>query len=218
MKYYKKIKSFLLLIFVCFLIVGCSQENTNKEETIVPTEDKNKAAVEAVLKLEFTGPNEEYTMVQQNIDKKWDEIHTTQPEGEFAASLPEDSTELVAFYDLLDKTYKPHFMDYAYDTLIRTGSAYSYHYGFTGLKENVRYQMNVSDIKVTQSENENTPKNYEFTAQVEYKNTSDEVTTYQIIGTAILSEVGKIGMFTISDDGGLREKTREDLDDLEMVE
>lgn len=115
----KSVGFVLLFLFSSALIVGCTQEKPNKQEgTVTLTKDKNKEAVQAVLELEFTGPNAEYTLVQQNIDRKWDEIHTTQPEGEFAASLPEDSSELVAFYELLDKTYKPYFMDYAYDTLI----------------------------------------------------------------------------------------------------
>ncbi len=71
--------------------------------------------------------------------------------------------------------------------------------------------MKVSNIQVTQSENKSSPKNYNFTAQVEYKSNSGEITTHEIKGMAILSEVGKIGKFQINDDSGLGDKVSVDL-------
>ena len=67
--------------------------------------------------------------------------------------------------------------------------------------------MKVSDIQVTKSENKNTPKFYDFTAQVEYTNNAGEVSHHEVKGTAILSEPGKIGKFEIRNDGGLGEKS-----------
>jgi hypothetical protein len=206
----KKLGSILSLALFCFLIVGCSQENSNKGEAVVSTEDKNKVAVRAVLESEFTVPNEEYILVQKNIDKKMTEIRQSLPEGS-SFGIPEDSPEWLAYEELVKKTYGPYFMDYMYEHLIPINFAFSYHYGYLWANEDVRYDMKVSDIQVSKSENEKTPKSYNFTAKVEYKNNSDEVTTHEIKGRAILSEVGKIGKFTFLDDGGLREKTREDI-------
>ena len=120
--------------------------------------------------------------------------------------MPSDSAEFQAYQDLVKKTYEPYFMDYAFDKLITHAFAFNYQYGFFGYEEFVRYEMNVSDIQVTQSENERTPKSYNFTAQVEYKNNSGEVSLYKIKGDAILSEPGKIGQIVIRDDAGLQDK------------
>lgn len=53
----------------------------------------------------------------------------------------------------------------------------------------------VSDILLTKSENNNTPKFYDFTAQVEFTNDAGEVSQHEVKGVAILSEPGKIGKF-----------------------
>ncbi|MFX3674843.1 MAG: hypothetical protein ACE3JQ_10400 [Paenisporosarcina sp.] len=70
--------------------------------------------------------------------------------------------------------------------------------------------MKVNEMQVTKSENENTHKHYDFTTQVEFTNNAGKVSQHEIKGTAILSEVGKIGKITIRDESGLREKIGED--------
>ena len=70
--------------------------------------------------------------------------------------------------------------------------------------------MKISDIQVTQSENESSPKNYDFTAQVDYTNNAGKVSQHVIKGMAILSEPGKIGKYVLHEDGGLRGKIDED--------
>jgi hypothetical protein len=204
----KKFGSVLSLALCCCLFVGCTQEPPDKEENIVTIGDKNKEAVQAVLESEFTVPNEEYVLITKKIGKKMDEIRQSNPEVGF---IPEDSPEWLAYEDLVKKTFGPYFMDYAYDSLIPKAIAFSYHYGYLGVDENVRYEMKVSNIQVTQSKNKSSPKNYNFTAQVEYKSNSGEFTTHEIKGAAILSEIGKIGKFQINDDSGLGDKVSVDL-------
>ena len=207
-KQIKKIGGILFLITSCFLFVGCSQENLDNKEVVVPSsEDKNKEAVRAVLESDLTVPNEEYILIQKNIEEKMNEIQESLPEGS-SFGIPEDSPEWIAYQELVGKTYGPYFMDYAYDHLIPTNQAFQFHFG-TELEE-VRYQMKVIDIQVTQSENESSPKNYDFIAQVEYTNNAGKVSQHEIKGVAILSEVGKIGKYSILDVGGLREKISED--------
>ena len=207
-KQIKKIGGILFLISSCFLFAGCSEEKLElQEEVVVSTEDKNKEAVRAVLESEFTVPNEEYILIQKNIEKKMDEIQQSLPEGT-GFGMPMDSPEWLAYEELVGKTYKPYFMDYTYEKLIPTNQAFQFHLS-TEL-EDVRYEMKVSDIQVTKSDNINTPKFYDFTAQVEYTNNAGEVSQHEVKGTAILSEPGKIGKFEIRDVGGLGEQVRVD--------
>ena len=196
------------MISSCFLFASCSEEKPElQEEVVVSTEDKNKEAVRVVLESEFTVPNEEYILIQKNIEKKMDEIQQSLPEGT-GFGMPMDSPEWLAYEELVEKTYKPYFMDYTYEKLIPTNQAFQFHLS-TEL-EDVRYEMKVSDIQVTKSENINTPKFYDFTAQVEYTNNAGEVSQHEVKGTAILSEPGKIGKFEIRDDGGLGEQVHVD--------
>ncbi|MGB2993419.1 MAG: hypothetical protein WBB47_12355 [Paenisporosarcina sp.] len=193
-------------IYLTFSLINTENPSTQLAAQIAD-EDKNKAAVQVVLESEFTVPNENYMIVIKNIDKKMEEIRQRSPEAGF---IPEDSPEWIAYEDLVKKTYGPYFMDYAFDKLISQNVAFNYHYGYFGIDESVRYQMKVSDIQVTQSKNESSPKNYDFSAQVEYKNNVGEVSYHEIQGMAILSEEGKIGKFEIRDVGGLQEKIEED--------
>jgi len=203
-----KIAGIFLLISSCFLFAFFSIEKPeHQKEVVVSPEDKNKEAVRAVLESDLTVPNKEYIQIQKIIDKKIDEIRESLPEGS-SFGIPEDSAEWLAYEELVRKTYGPYFMDYAFDDLIPTSQAFHFHFGTEA--EQVRYQMNVSDIQVTQSENVSSPKNYDFTAQVDYTNNAGEVTQHEIIGVAILSEVGKIGKYSIRDVGGLMEKISED--------
>lgn len=201
------------MISSCFLFAACSEEIPEQQkEVVVSLEDKNKEAVQAVLKSEFTVPNEEYVLIVKNIDKKMTEIGSSMPQTNEVNGVEESgvSDEWRAYEDLVKKTYEPYFMDYIYDSLIAKGTAFYYHYGYIGFDENIRYEMKVSDIQVTKSENKNTPKHYDFTAQVEYTNNAGEVSQHEVKGTAILSEPGKIGKFDIRDDDGLSEKVSVD--------
>jgi len=210
-----KIAGIFLLISSCFLFAFFSIEKPkNQKEVVVSAEDKNKEAVRAVLESDLTVPNKEYILIQKDIDKKIDEIRESLPEGSSFA-IPEDSTEWLAYEELVKKTYGPYFMDYAYDDLIPTSQAFRFHFGTED--EQVRYQMKVSDIQVTQSKNVSSPKNYDFIAQVDYTNNAGKVSQHEIKGVAILSEVGKIGKYSIRDVGGLMEKISEDNGSTELM-
>ncbi|MGB2993730.1 MAG: hypothetical protein WBB47_13950 [Paenisporosarcina sp.] len=199
--------SIAMVAVACFLFFSLvkTENPSNHLAAEIADEDKNKEAVRAVLESELTVPNEEYNLIVQNIDKKMDEIS--------GGEIPSDSAEFQAYQDLVKKTYGPYFMDYAYDKLITNSIAFRYHYGFFGYEEFVRYEMKVSDIQVTKSENESSPKNYDFTAQVEYTDNDGKVTQHEVKGMAILSEPGKIGKFEIHDDTGLEEKISVDQQD-----
>lgn len=208
----KRRKTGVLLFFmtIVFLITGCSEDQ--KEEVVVPSEDKNIEAVQAVLESEFTVPNEEYVTIVQNIDKKMTEIGSHTPEADEVNGEVESgvSDEWLAYEELVEKTYGPYFTEAAFDNLISYTIAFHYHYGYLGYDENVRYAMNIQNIQVKKSENENTPKFYDFTAEVEYTDNAGVVSNHEVTGMAILSEPGKIGKFEIRDDGGLSEKVTAD--------
>ncbi|WP_313891008.1 hypothetical protein [Psychrobacillus sp.] len=200
-----KIGGIFFLICSCFLFVGCSEENPEHQEVVISSEDKNIEAVQAVLESEFTVPNEEYLVIVKNIEKKMTDIGSRTPEANEVNGVEESgvSDEWRAYEDLVKKVYGPYFMDYAFDNLISSNIAFNYHYGYLGFDANIRYKMKVSDIQITKSDNINTPKFYDFTAQVEYTNSAGEVSQHEVKGAAILSEPGKIGKFEIRDDGGL---------------
>ena len=206
----RKISVLIFLMTMLFLITGCSEDQ--KEEAVFPSEDKNIKAIQAVLESEFTVPNEEYVTIVQNIDKKMKEISSNTPEADEVNGGVESgvSDEWLAYEGLVEKTYGPYFTDAAFDKLISYTIAFHYHYGYLGYDENVRYAMNIGDIQVKQSENENTPRFYDFTAGVEYTNNAGVVSTHEVTGLAILSEPGKIGKFEIKDDDGLSEKVSAD--------
>lgn len=193
--------------FLTFSLINTENPSNHLADEIA-SEDKNIAAVRAVLKSEFTVPNEEYILIQKNINKKMNEISQNLPEGSAGFQLPADSAELLAYKELVKKTYGPYYTDNAYEHLIPTNQAFQYHLS-TELEE-VRYQMNVMDIQVNQSKNESSPKNYDFVAQIEYTNNAGKVSHHEINGMAILSEVGRIGKLSIRDVGGLLEKINED--------
>ncbi|AYC30836.1 hypothetical protein D3873_10935 [Paenisporosarcina cavernae] len=176
--------------------------------TVVTNDDKNIEAVTAVLQSEFTVPNEEYIRIQQNLDTKIDEMLQELPESNEGINLTEDIPEVAAYQELVEKTYKQYYTANEFEKLMPTNQAFRYHIWTT--KKDVHYKMKISDIQVTKSENENTPKNYDFGAQVKYTNNAGKTSLHHIKGMAILSEEGKIGKFTIRDDGGIQEKIYED--------
>ena len=196
----KAINALLFLLFSCFLLSACSQEIAEDQaEATAPPEDLNKAAITAVIQSEFTGPNEEYTRLLNDLFAKLSEFSEKAEAGEVYTTDPMEGTpESEAYNAFLEKTYAPYFMDYAFDTF--KIFAFSYQSSLTD-EQDLDYQMSVDDIEVVQSEN--APKNYTFTAQVEFENASGETAQYEISGKAICSEEGKIGRIEFGDKDGL---------------
>ena len=191
----KRIGGILFLIFTCFLIMGCSSKNAVKqgEAAEVPETaiDKNKAAIEAVLEIEFTGPDEEYLRLRENYDAKSREFWEKDPEGETYTVDPMIGTpEFMELEEYSKKTYASYFMDYAYDNF----KVWAFQYHWFG-KEAI-YQMDAADIEVTQSDNPKTPLQYNFTVLVEYVDKEGEAMQFEISGKVICPEEGKIGKLT----------------------
>ena len=67
----KTMGGILFLLFSCFLIVGCSQEKAEDlDKEYYSNGSKNKAAIRAVLEKEFTGPDEEYLRLSEELYKQ----------------------------------------------------------------------------------------------------------------------------------------------------
>jgi hypothetical protein len=165
--------------------------------TEIANEDKNKAAIRAVLEHELTGPDEEYLRIVE-------ELHRQQSDPSYKGyvgqnQLP-DNTELMAY---AEETYSSFFTENGLHNFMMSTPAFMYH------RIELGYQMSIDDIEVIQSENPNAPKNYSFTAQVTYKNKHEETTQYEVYGDAICSEEGKIGKIYFSA-GELSSKMTED--------
>ncbi len=157
-----------LTVLVCFLVAGCTQENQAIEpEQPANSEDINVKTVEAVLEQEFTGPDKEYT-------RFWEK------EGQ-------EKFEEMASY--LASKYEPYFTENELGNFIR--QAHGYHF------PDADYQMSIEEMEVKQSDNKNASNQYDFTVQVAIESPNEEKTLYEVTGTAIFSEEGKIGRIKI---------------------
>ena len=78
--------------------MGCSQETLeNQGEAVVPLEDKNKAAIRAVIEQEFTVPNEEiYTITKKLLNKSKELYEKEEAEGVKYTSDPMEGTPEVS--------------------------------------------------------------------------------------------------------------------------
>ncbi|KAA0965797.1 hypothetical protein FQ087_05855 [Sporosarcina sp. ANT_H38] len=194
----KPMGGILFLLFSCFLIVGCTQENPEDPgDIVIPLEDKNKAAISAVLEKAFTGPDEEYLRLSEELYKQQ---MVPSYEGYVGTDVAPD-TEDINLY--VKESYSSYFTELGFNSFVNTTPALGFH------SYPVDYQFSIADIEVVQSDNPITPKDYDFTAQVEYINADGKTTQFVISGMAICSEEGKIGRITIND-GGLLKKINED--------
>lgn len=195
--------SIVMVAVACFLVFTLINQSPNPTDHLaaeIENEDKNKAAIRAVLEKEFTGPDEEYLRIleelhRQQMDSSYD--------GYVGQDQPPDNTEYMAY---IEETYASYFTENGLHNFIMTTPALMYHYNGS----DVDYKMSISDIEVVQSDNPNAPKKYSFSAQVEYEDKNGETTQYKVNGDAICSEEGKIGKIFFHA-AGLQEKINEDL-------
>lgn len=167
---------------------------------------QNEVSIKAVLAYEFTGPNESYLRLQRLLSAKSEEIMKQQQEGlEFKSDPLQGSPELVTYEKFVEQTYAPFFTESTFETFKLM--AFSYHFPFAGM-ENPQYRMAIEDIRIKQ--NEQNTKLYQFTAQVEYENPHGQTSAYEINGSAIFSEAGKIGRVDFQNDSGLLEAIQKD--------
>ena len=195
MRYYKQLskrfsmKTMGTLLFLCLslvLIVGCTAEKVD-DKGGESSKSLNEAAIQAVLEKEFTGPDEEYLRLEEAVEEKVKDLSEEERQ-----SFPE-LEDLRAY---VREMYVPYFTDSGLDSFIN-----AFHHPMVD-------KISIDHIEVVQSENENAPKNYSYTAQVEYEENDGDSTIleiFEISGTAICSEEGRIGKIVI-DDGGLSQR------------
>ena len=194
--------SIVLVAVACFFVFTMVNPNptpTNHLAAPVSNDDQNKAAIQAVLEHEFTGPDEEYIRLVEEMHKQ-----QTDPTYEKYVGQ-EKNPDNTQYMNYLKEKYSTYFTEHGFDTFIMSTPAHFYHRLY--LED---YKISISTINVVQSENPNTPKNYDFTAQVLYENKDGEKTTFEMQGKAICSEPGKIGKIYFSVQG-LSEKMNEDM-------
>lgn len=165
-----------------FLVLALINPNPSSDlAAVIGNDDKNKAAIRAVLEKEFTGPDEEHLLLVEEMIR-----HQTDPSYEKYVGQVKAN---------IDKTYSSYFTENGLDGFDM--SAFTYHVIGRGLD----YKMSIDDIEVVQSDNPNAPKNYTFTGQVKYENSVGEITYYEVNGKAICSEEGKIGRIFFAAEG-----------------
>lgn len=168
----------VISVFTFLLVAGCTQEiqEEKSEESSTP-EETNIQVVEAVLKQEFTGPDKEYIrLLEKDGQSKYKDM---------------------ASY--LNNKYNTYFTENGLDNFIKQTPAHGYHF------PNADYQMSIEELEVKKSENINASNRYDFTAQVVIESSNEEKTLYEVFGTVLFSEVGKIGKTQIADKDGLLE-------------
>lgn len=196
----KKVNYILCLVLASLAFAGCSQEGTVEERETTEVE-QSKATIKTVLEKEFTGPNEEVIKLKEEIDEKLSEkMEDAAEEG--IVSLSEDDPEQQSYLSYLENTYASYFTEKAFDEFSKT-VAFSHH------QPGDSYKINISDVEIFQSEN--TPTNFKFTVHVNYENPFQESAKYEIGGSTIITEDGKIGKIDFDDKDGLFQKINVDI-------
>lgn len=183
----------LFLIFASLLIVGCSDKGTAEdtaegngteaEETGVQSEQ----AIRAVIEKEFTGPDEKYIELWDAVVET-DTSDSDMSQEEYVATLERPEYQELMSY--MEETYAPYFTENGYDNFIRA-------FAFMYTRHDQEYELNTSNIEITQSENGETL--YNFTFQVNYTDQYGESSQFDFAGRAIVSEEGKIGKIEFFD-------------------
>lgn len=194
--------SLVLVAVACFFVFTIINPNPTPSDQLaapVSNDEQNKAAIQTVLELEFTGPDEEYIRLVE-------EMHRQQTDPSYEKYVgQEKNPDDTQYMSYLKKKYSEYFTEHGFELFIMSTPAHLYHSLYL---EN--YKISISTIHVEQSENPNAPKNYKFTAQILYENKDGEKTTFDMEGKAICSEPGKIGKIYFSAPG-LSEKMNDDM-------
>lgn len=186
-----KLSGFLFIICSFLLIAGCSNPEAANEAAPA---DTNKQAIQAVIEKEFNGPDEKYRELWENAT----EIQTAEmDQEEYNAWL--ETTEYQEYIQYMEEAYSPYFTENGYETFINT-SAFSYSFS------DAEYNLNTTEIEITQSENESTL--YNFTFVVSYENEDGETSQYNFDGNTIVPQKGKIGKIQFNDQDGLTQQIR----------
>lgn len=176
-----KVKSKLLLSFTLFLSVfvlgACSKEES---------EDANKKVIQAVLELQFDGPDEEFMSLIH------DPQYTTIIEGS------EVNPELDKY---VQEEYGPYFTQFYVEAFLNT----------TGLIYPVtayvsEYNLNLKDVVIEKFKD--VSNRYTFVATVGYQQEGEEEKIADVSGSVLFStdEKGKIGKLEYEEDNGLLEE------------
>ena len=185
---FKNTMSTLLLVFIFWIVAGCSQSGEAQENSAA---DENKEAIQTVIEKEFNGPDKKYRELwEAAMAFQTDEMD----EEEYNAF--QETPEYQELLNYMEETYAPYFTANAYETFSKTGAfAYSF--------SEKDYTLKTDDLEITQSENE--PTLYNFTFDVNYENESGETGVYSFEGNSIVPEKGKIGKIQFDDQDGLNQ-------------
>jgi hypothetical protein len=174
---HRKVGMLLSIALLSLLVAACSETEPK---------DKNKVAIQTILKHEFTAPDKEFMSIFNDLINQ---------QRNNPGTLPDD-TELTNY---LEKLYGPHFTEFGYDSHIMI-----YPLNFQAAADNSGYQITVDKIDVEQSEDR--PRDYDFTVHVTYEKDGSDKKKAEITGLAICPEEGKIGKIRYNRDYGEFEK------------
>lgn len=204
--------SILLVAGILFLSQNILQEesglstgkgtNTDEEPALVGSEEvdaeTSKETIQTVIEEEFNGPDEMYKEVWEAAMEAQNNA-TTQEEFDALQQTPVWQN----YMNYMAETYAAYFTENGYDNFLNATPAFMYS-GFDG-----EYDLTTSEIKISQ--NENNPKMFQFTFQVDYKKANGEVHPYSFEGEAIASKEGKIEKLQFLDKDDLLTEMNEDI-------
>ncbi|ALX50426.1 hypothetical protein [Lentibacillus amyloliquefaciens] len=153
------------------------------------------ATIRKVLETQFTGPDEELiqllnapenmTIIGKGVESSDEEKQT--------------NTELESY---LNEKYKDHFTENMYSDFIG-----KYAMGFQTSAHENGYRLEVADISIDQSENNENI--YDFSVTVQYQKDDGEKNEAEVTGNAHMKD-GKIGNMEYLDDEGLSQALKSD--------
>lgn len=170
----------LLFFFCCFLLVGCTDETSEEENgALSETNADNISAITTVLEKEFNGPDKKYLQITKDIEENMikDDVQ----------AYEDGAPELAAYDDYVETTYGDYFTENGYSSF----KPFAFYYHSTN-----DYEIKTESIKVDQSSSNE--DNYSFAVKVNYENGS-ETKEYEITGSAICPEEGKIGKISFDE-------------------
>ena len=181
-------------IIVCMTAAGCSQQGAATEKTESVTVPKTETAtvsnpekeiqiIEAVLKEELNGPDEQFIQLSEAAmgGKEPDSVKQKENEMKLESYMKEK--------------FLPYYTEEGFERAQNTSMIYHYQMQF---EPDSKSKIELIDSEVKQSEIDTASNQYHVKATVEYSSPDEEPSLHELEGKVIFStKEGKIGVFQV---------------------